>query len=174
MLEEKAEMYGYKLLEIPKHILNEIDISSTKIRQAIYSGHIEKANKLLGYDFFFEGKVVEGDKLGRTLGYPTANLEYTDPDKIHLGEGVYAATVEINGVQNKGMLSIGKRPTLNDTIERVEVNIFNFDEHIYGQNIKVSVKKYLRPQEKYDSLADLKAQLAKDKVASLEALVHYS
>jgi riboflavin kinase / FMN adenylyltransferase len=174
LLEEKAEVYGYRLLEIPKHILNEIDISSTKIRQAIYLGNIEKANKLLGYDFFFEGTVVEGDKLGRTLGYPTANLEYTDPDKIHLGEGVYAAIVEINRTRKKGMLSIGKRPTLNDTIERVEVNIFDFDEHIYGQNLKVSVKKYLRPQEKYNSLTDLKAQLAKDKVASLEALVHYS
>lgn len=174
MLEEKAELFGYRLLEIPKHILDEIDISSTKIRQAIHSGQIEKANRLLGYDFFFEGKVVAGDKLGRTLGYPTANLEYTDPDKIHLGEGVYAVTVEVNSIQKKGMLSIGKRPTLNDTIERVEVNIFDFDEHIYGQNIKVSVKHYLRPQEKYDSLADLTAQLAKDKLASLEALANYS
>jgi riboflavin kinase / FMN adenylyltransferase len=174
LLEKKADIYGYRLFEIPKHILDEIDISSTKIRQAIQSGHIEKANKLLGYDFFFEGKVVAGDKLGRTLGYPTANLEYTDPDKIHLGEGVFAVTVEINSVQKKGMLSIGTRPTLNDTIERIEVNIFDFDENIYGKKIKVSVKKYLRPQEKFDSLADLMTQLTNDKVATIEALKNYS
>ena len=174
LLEEKAPVFGYNLLEISKHILDEIDISSTKIRQAIYTGDVEKANKLLGYDFYFEGKVISGDKLGRQLGYPTANLHYTDPDKIHLGEGVFAVTVHINDYTKKGMLSIGKRPTLNDTIERVEVNIFDFNEDIYEQNIKVSVKKYLRPQEKYSSLEKLKDQLEKDKLASLKVLLPYS
>jgi riboflavin kinase/FMN adenylyltransferase len=174
LLEEKAAVYGYNLIEISKHILDEIDISSTKIRHAIQSGNIEKANKLLGYDFFFEGKVITGDKLGRQLGYPTANLVYTDSDKIHLGEGVFAVTVSINGSNKKGMLSIGKRPTLNDSIERVEVNIFDFTEDIYGQHLKVSVKKYLRPQQKYDSLEKLKKQLEKDRLASLEMLLPYS
>jgi riboflavin kinase / FMN adenylyltransferase len=174
LLEEKKDIYGFKLLEIPRHILEEVGISSTKIRQAIKSGDIEKANKLLGYDFFFEGLVVEGDKLGRTLGYPTANLELTDPDKIHLGEGVYAVTVELANEVKKGMLSIGKRPTLNDTKERIEVNLFDFNEDLYNLSIRISVKKYLRAQVKFDSLTDLKLQLQKDKEASLEALSTYS
>src|SRR5438093_1167959 len=95
LLEQKAAVFNYKLLEVPRHLLDEIAISSTKIRKALHSSQIEKANKLLGYDFFFEGVVVEGDKLGRQLGFPTANLVYTDVDKIHLGEGVYAVQVTI-------------------------------------------------------------------------------
>lgn len=174
LLEEKSPVYGFNLVEIPKHILEEIDISSTKIRKAIQSGEIEIANKLLGYDFFFEGIVVEGDQLGRTLGYPTANLQIQDSDKIHLSEGVYAVTVEILGNVKKGMLSIGKRPTLNDIVERIEVHIFELNENLYQQSIRVSVKKYLRAQEKFNSLTELKDQLQQDEQASLEALSPYS
>jgi riboflavin kinase/FMN adenylyltransferase len=174
LLEEKSPVYGYRLLEIPKHILEEIDISSTKIRGAIRSGEIEKANKLLGYDFFFEGVVVEGDKLGRTLGYPTANLEIRDHDKIHLGEGVYAVTTEVDGIAKKGMLSIGKRPTLSDTVERIEVHIFDFNENLYQKTIRLFVKKYLRAQAKFSSLDELKFQLQQDERTSREALSSYS
>lgn len=170
LLEEKSPVYGFHLVEIPKHILEAIGISSTKIRQALQTGEIEKANKLLGYDFFFGGTVVEGDKLGRTLGYPTANLEIRDNDKIHLAEGVYAVTVEVSGHKKNGMLSIGKRPTVNDTVERIEVHIFDFNESLYHQSIRVSVKKYLRGQAKFDSLADLKQQLQLDEQASRTAL----
>ncbi len=170
LLEEKAPVFNYTLLEIPKHILDEIGVSSTKIRNALLASDIETANKLLGYDFFFEGKVVEGDKLGRQLGYPTANLEYTDKEKIHLGHGVYAVYVEINGVVKKGMLSIGNRPTLLHSDEKIEVNIFDWDEEIYGQTLRVIVKKYLRGQEKYDSLEELIRQLHKDKEDSLSCL----
>lgn len=170
LLEEKASTYQYQLLEIPKHVLDEIGISSTKIRQALLHSEIETANKLLGYSFFFEGVVVKGDQLGRQLGYPTANLNYTDKDKIHLGDGVYAVYAAIDGTQKKGMMSIGKRPTLNDTIEKVEVNIFDFDENIYGKTIRVSVEKYLRPQEKYNSLEELVKQIHQDKKESLKYL----
>lgn len=170
LLEDKAGEYGYKLVEIPKYILDEIAVSSTKIRNAILESDVETANKLLGYDFFFEGVVVQGDKLGRTLGYPTANLEYTNRDKIHLGHGVYAAYAEINGIQKKGMLSIGNRPTLTHSEEKVEINIFEWDEDIYDSMVRVYVKKYLRGQEKYSSLDELKAQLALDKENSLTVL----
>jgi riboflavin kinase / FMN adenylyltransferase len=170
LLEEKAPVFNYKLLEIPKHILDEIGVSSTKIRNALLASDIETANKLLGYDFFFEGKVVEGDKLGRQLGYPTANLEYTDKEKIHLGHGVYAVYIEINRVVKKGMLSIGNRPTLLHSDEKIEVNIFDWDEEIYGQTLRIIVKKYLRGQEKYDSLEELIRQLHKDKEDSLSCL----
>lgn len=170
LLEEKSIVYGYQLIEVPQHVIDEIEISSTKIRSALLEGDVITANKLLGYDFFFEGLVVSGDKLGRQLGYPTANLVYTDKDKIHLGEGVYAVYVQIDDVVKKGMLSIGKRPTLYDVLERVEVNIFDFDGDLYGRTLKVIVKKYLRQQEKYPSLDALKAQIDKDKLNSLNVL----
>jgi len=170
LLAEKADHYNYRLLEIPKYILQEIAVSSTQIRKALLESDIERANKLLGYNFFFEGIVNKGDQLGRELGYPTANLEYTDSDKIHLGHGVYASYTKVDGLTYKSMLSIGKRPTLENSNERVEINIFDFDKQIYGQTIRVIVKQYLRAQERYPSLEELKKQLAMDKQSSLAVL----
>jgi len=170
LLEQKASTYNYQLKEIPKQLLDEIAISSTKIRKALLASDITTANKLLGYEFFFEGMVIQGDKLGRQLGYPTANLKYTNEDKIHLGEGVYAVYVKVKGEEKKGMMSIGTRPTFNDTAEKVEVNIFDFDKDIYGVEISVRVKQYLRPQEKYDTVEALIAQIDKDKENSLKVL----
>lgn len=170
LMEDKAAEYGYHLLEIPKHVLDEIGVSSTKIRQAILSSDIDTANKLLGYAFFFEGLVIRGDQLGRKLGYPTANLAYTNKDKIHLGHGVYAVYVEVEGQQKIGMMSIGNRPTLTKSDERIEVNIFDFDKDIYGKTIRVTVKKYLRGQEKYASLDELIQQLHRDRENSLRVL----
>ena len=170
LLAEKADEYNYRLLEIPKYILDEVAVSSTKIRAALLESHVDNANRLLGYHFFFEGVVIEGDKVGRKLGYPTANLKYTDRDKIHLGHGVYAAYAECNGKQYKGMLSIGNRPTIENSDERVEINIFDFDEEIYGETVRVIVKNFLRGQQKYASLEDLKKQLALDREDSLSVL----
>jgi riboflavin kinase/FMN adenylyltransferase len=170
LLQEQAPRWDYRLIEIPRHVIEEIGISSTKIRKALLESDTETANLLLGYDFFFEGMVVKGDALGRTLGYPTANLEYTDPEKIHPGHGVYAVYVDVEGERKKGMLSIGNRPTLENSEEKVEVNIFDFDKDIYGQTIRVTIRKFLRPQEKYSSLEELTTQLAKDKEDSLAAL----
>ena len=164
LLEKEQEKYNYHLVEIPKHLLNEISISSTKIRNAIRESDIITANSLLGYSFFFEGKVVEGDKIGRTIGFPTANLNYTNDDKIRLGEGVYAVYADVNSERKKGMLSIGKRPTFNDISEKVEVNIFDFDKNIYGSVIKITVEAFLRQQEKYNSIEELKKQIGLDKV----------
>ena len=170
LLQKMAPEYHYQLIEIPKHVTNEIVISSTKIRNALLESDVETANELLGYDFFFTGKVVNGDKLGRELGYPTANLEYTNSDKIHLGQGVYAVYVKVKEAVYKGMLSIGTRPTIGEGDEKVEVNIFDFNEEIYRQEITVTVKKYLRPQVKYSNLYELEKQLAKDKEDSLRLL----
>lgn len=169
-LEENAERFQYKLIEIPVHLLNEIAVSSTKIRSAILSSEVEKANTLLGYHFFFSGVVIQGDQLGRKLGYPTANLQYTDPDKIRLGHGVYAVYATVEGERKKGMMSIGVRPTLTHSDERVEVNLFDFDRDIYGAEMQVEVVQFLRAQEKYPSLDELIAQLHKDKEKSLEVL----
>ena len=169
-LQKSTAKYNYRLVEIPKHLLDEIAVSSTKIRNAILESDISTANKLLGYSFFFEGEVIKGDQLGRTLGYPTANLKYLDEDKIHLGYGVYAVYAEVDGQLKKGMLSIGNRPTLNDTAERVEVNIFDFDKDIYHRKLKVTVQHFLRRQEKYPSLELMVEQLHRDKEESLSIL----
>src|SRR2546423_684514 len=148
LLEKMANEYHYTIREIPKHVLDEIAISSTNIREAIVHGDIDTANKLLGYDFFFEGVVVHGDKLGRKLGYPTANLKITDDEKIHLGNGIYAVYADVDGEHKQGMMSIGFRPTVDGKKRVIEVNIFDFDKEIYGQSIRVYVKKYLRPDRK--------------------------
>ncbi|HEU0065466.1 MAG TPA: bifunctional riboflavin kinase/FAD synthetase [Flavisolibacter sp.] len=170
LLQQQSIHYNYKLLEIPKHVLDEISVSSTKIRNALLNSQVELANKLLGYTFFFEGKVVKGDQLGRKLGFPTANLEYTDRDKIHLGNGVYAVYVQIGNQHLKGMLSIGNRPTLSGSPVLVEVNIFDWNKEIYGETIRITVSAYLRKQEKYPDLKSLEIQLQRDKESSLKIL----
>lgn len=170
MMEEKAAVYNYRLKEIPEHILNTIKVSSTNIRNAILHSNVEEANNFLGYDFFFEGEVFHGDKIGRTIGYPTANLKSTDDEKISLGDGIYAVNATVEGKTYKGMMSIGFRPTVNGKLRVTEVNIFDFDKEIYGQIIRISVKKYLRSEVKFNGLEALKEQLHKDKQDSLACL----
>ncbi|HWJ91813.1 MAG TPA: riboflavin kinase [Flavisolibacter sp.] len=114
--------------------------------------------------------MIKGDQLGRQLGYPTANLEYNDHDKIRLGHGVYAAYAELEGQRFGGMLSIGNRPTLLNSNERIEINIFDFDRDIYGKTLRVIVKQFLRVQEKFESLDALKHQLLQDRINSLASL----
>jgi riboflavin kinase/FMN adenylyltransferase len=201
LLEKMAPVYNYILKEIPKHVLDEIAISSTNIREAIIHSDIETANKLLGYNFFFEGLVVDGDKLGRKLGYPTANLKMTDEEKILLGNGIYAVYVDVNRESSivkekglytnsrftipsaaeglpkaqhdsrlKGMMSIGFRPTVDGKKKVIEVNIFDFDKEIYGKIIRVYLKKYLRPEIKFNDLDELVKQIDQDKIESLKVL----
>ena len=170
LMEEKAEVYKYHLKEIPEHILNAIKVSSTNIRNAILHSNIEEANNFLGYDFFFEGEVIHGDKIGREIGYPTANLKSTDDEKIVLGDGIYAVYAEAEGKKYKGMMSIGFRPTVNGKTRVTEVNLFDFDREIYGKVIRVYVKKYLRSEVKFNGLEELKQQLHKDKEDSLKHL----
>ncbi len=172
LLEKKAVEYNYHLKEIPKHILENISISSTNIRQAILHNDIATADKLLGYDFFFSGKVIHGDKLGRKLGYPTANLKINDEEKIIPGNGIYAVYAQPEGYSEKlkGMMSIGFRPTVDGKKRVVEVNIFDFDKEIYDQTLKVFVKKYLREEVKFNGLNELVKQIDQDKVDSLKVL----
>lgn len=172
LLEKKAVEYNYYLKEIPKHILENISISSTNIRQAILHNDIATADKLLGYDFFFSGKVIHGDKLGRKLGYPTANLKINDEEKIIPGNGIYAVYAQPEGYSEKlkGMMSIGFRPTVDGKKRVVEVNIFDFDKEIYDQTLKVFVKKYLREEVKFNGLDELVKQIDQDKVDSLKVL----
>lgn len=172
LLEKKAEQYNFHLKEIPKHILEDISISSTNIREAILHCDFATADNLLGYEFFFTGEVVHGDKLGRKLGYPTANLKIYDEEKIIPGNGIYAVYVQTEGSKErqKGMMSIGFRPTMDGKNRVIEVNIFDFDKEIYGQKLKVFVKKYLREEIKFDNLEDLVKKIDQDKIESLKVL----
>lgn len=170
LLESKSAAYNYQLMEIPVHLLDALKVSSSNIRQAILHGHVDEANKLLGYPFFFEGEVVHGDKIGRTIGYPTANLKNTDEEKIVLGDGIYAVYAEVDSVRYKGMMSIGFRPTINGKKRVVEVNLFDFATEIYGEFIRVIVIKYLRSEVRFNGLEELKQQLHKDKEDSLAVL----
>jgi riboflavin kinase/FMN adenylyltransferase len=194
LLEEYSARLGFNLMEIPAHLINDNTVSSTRIREAVLQGNIERSNTLLGYDFFFEGTVVDGNKLGRTLGYPTANLHIEHEEKLIPGNGIYAVQVSIgkrqSAIGNKtansprhdehafsfddsrlnGMMSIGIRPTIGGTDRVIEVNIFDFNEDIYGATLRVYVKRYLRPEVKFNGLDALVEQLAKDKEDTLKAL----
>ena len=179
LLEQYAREHAFELIEIPVHVIDEASISSTKIREALLQGNIGVAAQFLGYDYFFEGLVVEGNKLGRTLGYPTANLQLQAADKLVPGNGVYAVEAEIintigkdplPAVVYRGMMNIGVRPTIGGIGRVIEVNIFDFDKDIYGSTLRVHLKKYLRGEQKFNGLDALKEQLAKDRQHALEAL----
>ena len=172
LLENEAGKFGYTVKEIPEHVLQNVTISSTKIREALLNGDIGTANEFLGYDYFFSGLVIEGNKLGRTIGYPTANLQIADEQKLIPANGVYAVEVKVEGFDKvyKGMMNIGVRPTIDGTNRVTEVNIFDFDETIYGKSVKVFLVKRLRSEIKFNGLDALKEQLAKDKQDTIAAL----
>lgn len=174
LLEEYSRKLGFNLIEISPHIIQENAVSSTRIRNSLLEGHLEAANALLGYDYFFEGKVVEGNKIGRTLGYPTANLELEDQEKLIPANGIYIVEAQLadDVVRFKGMMSIGIRPTLSDGKFMIEVNLFDFQEEIYGRSLRVFVKKYVRPEVKFEGLDQLKEQLHRDKQQALEYFSH--
>jgi riboflavin kinase/FMN adenylyltransferase len=174
LMEMLQEKFHYKLIEIPGKILNDITISSTQIRSAIEAGNITSANRLLGYHYFFEGEVIEGNKLGRTIGFPTANLHTQDAEKLIPGNGVYAVRVlrlqHANSVWMQGMMNIGVRPTVDGSQQTTEVNIFSFDEEIYGEKLRIEVIQHLRQEQKFDGLAGLTSQLNKDRIAAVKVL----
>ena len=139
-------------------------ISSTKIRKAISSGCIEEANQMLGYEYSLLGVVVAGNQLGRTIGFPTANMQLYEPLKLVPGNGVYKVRVEAVGRILAGMCNIGLRPTVShDTRLTIETNIFDFDEDIYGLPIKVTFLHKIRDEHRFSSIGELKAQLEQDR-----------
>jgi riboflavin kinase / FMN adenylyltransferase len=162
LLKSKEALYNFVVKEIPEHVLTNVTISSTKIRNAMLEADIEKATSFLGYDYFFSGKIIEGNRLGRTIGYPTANLQIEDEHKLIPANAVYAIDVQLGTSAYKGMMNIGMRPTVDGKKRTVEVNIFDFNEDIYGQIMKVTLKKSLRNEVKFSGLEELKKQLAID------------
>ncbi|MDP4150860.1 MAG: riboflavin biosynthesis protein RibF [Bacteroidota bacterium] len=199
LLEKMALSEGFELQEIPAHLSHSLSVSSTRIREAILNGDMDLANELLGYPWFFSGKVIEGDKLGRTLGYPTANLQIADPEKLTPCDGVYAVEAEIwdgdaggsgaesagsgdvgaagsgevaaagsgggsgdAGARLKGMMNIGFRPTVGGVRRLIEVHLFDFHTTIYGRELQIIPRQYLRGEQKFAGLDALKEQLARD------------
>lgn len=172
LLEALADELQYQVKEIPEHVLRDITISSTRIREALLEGNVQKANEFLGYRYFFTGLVTEGNKLGRTIGYPTANLQIQDDQKLVAGNGVYAVQVVVENMAGVfgGMMNIGTRPTVDGTKRAIEVNIFAFDEMIYNRLVTVTMLTRLRDEVKFNGLDALKAQLAKDKLDAMKVL----
>ena len=168
LLKKSETKFGFEVKEIPEHILKDITISSTKIRDAMHTGDIETAASYLGYDYFFSGTVIQGNKLGRTIGYPTANLLILNENKLIPADGVYAVDIHLEQRMLKGMMNIGMRPTVDGKKRTIEVNIFNFDEDIYEKDLKIILKKHLRSEIKFNGLDELKAQLAEDKEEAIK------
>ena len=168
LLRRLSSTYGYDVTEISKQQVEDITISSTKIRNALAEGKIETANSLLDRAYSMTGAVVKGKQLGAELGYPTANLKLSHKLKLVPKDGIYVCTVELKNQSFQGMLYIGKVPTLDEAGNRtIEVNIFAFAEDIYGQEITLSLLHYLRDDHKFEGLSALKAQLKLDKENSL-------
>lgn len=163
-LKKNAPKYGFEVEEIAAKDVDNIAVSSTKIRVALERGDVLTANKYLGYNYFFSGTVTKGRQLGRTLGYPTANIELHDNYKLVPGDGVYAVRVYIHNKSYNGMMSIGFNPTVNGTKRTIEVNIFDFNTDIYGENITVFFYRKLRNEAKFSGLGELKEQLLQDKL----------
>lgn len=174
LLEEMSAKYHYAVKEIDEQVLNEVTISSTRIREALTRGDIATANAFLGYPYFFEGEVIHGDKRGRSIGYPTANLKVTDPDKLIPADGVYAVRVTLqnqNSIDSiNGMMNIGVRPTVDGMNHMTEVNLFDFNQDIYGKKIEVSVVQRIRGEQKFSGLDALQAQLKKDQQDAMDIL----
>lgn len=175
-LRQSAHEHGIQAERLNQVIIENLRVSSSGIRNMIGEGRITTANKALGYPYFMNGNVVKGNRLGRVLGYPTANIEINEPLKLLPRNGVYAVLVRLGNDVYKGMLSVGIRPTINPSgsTRVVEVNLFNFDGDLYGSKIKVAFIEWLRCEKKFNSLDDLKEQIAVDKEEVLKILNNYN
>lgn len=191
-LEAFSKIYNYSIEEIPEQDINDVAVSSTKIRKALLDGDVALAATYLGYHFAINGPVIKGDKIGRTIGFPTANIFVEETYKLIPSDGIYAVTIEMmeeksevesqeSGVESssrlrtkdsrlnlyRGMAYIGQRPTINGMTRNIEVNIFDFNREIYGQHIKMNFLKFLRHDVKFTGLETLTQQLHQDKLDTL-------
>lgn len=167
LLEKMASENNFVVEETKAVLVNGLAVSSTKIRNALSEGDIITANEFLGYHYPVSGTVVAGKKIGRTIGYPTANID-VDPIKLLPKNGAYIVDVEHNGQMHKGMLSIGTNPTVNGTKKTTEVYILDFDQDIYGENITVYFRDYLHDEIKFESLEKLIERLDEDKQLTMD------
>ena len=185
-LEQFASIFDYSVDEIPEQDINDIAVSSTRVREALIKGDIKTANLYLGYPFELTGTVIRGDQIGRTIGFPTANLQVHEPHKLIPAYGIYAVEVHIyNHIQNittgeyheespvsvaKGMGYIGTRPTVDGMNRAIEISLFDFNEDIYGKTLRVKFLHFIRHDERFNSLEEMKAQIKEDEV-KIRALI---
>jgi len=162
-LQKFASVYGFEVEEIPVQLLDNVGVSSTKIRKALFHGDVDKAAEYLGYQYELCGTVVNGNAIGRSIGFPTANLELGDVKKILPADGVYAVWVIVDKKTYKGMMNIGKKPTLNSQIRTLEIHLLEFDQYIYNKKIKIKFVKRIRDEIAFCELIELKEQLEKDR-----------
>ncbi|URM37707.1 bifunctional riboflavin kinase/FAD synthetase [Flavobacterium anhuiense] len=159
--------YGFEVEQISAEEIQDVSVSSTKIRKALNEGNMALANEYLGYSYFLNGTIVKGKQLGRTIGFPTANIHIEEDYKLIPKIGVYVVRAIVNNEIVFGMMNIGFNPTVNGEKQTIEVHLFNFDKDIYDQNIEVSLLHYIREEQKFSSVDALKAQLDQDKINSL-------
>ena len=163
---EQYEKYGrelgVKVSRTERFVLDDVTVSASAIRQLLAEGNVARAAKMLGYPYSLEGVVVRNNQLGRTIGFPTANLQLIDQKKMLPAAGVYAVSVEARGKTYNGILNIGTRPTIGDGALSVEAHILDFSEDIYGEKIRIHFHRYIRPERKFNSLQDLKHQIEAD------------
>jgi riboflavin kinase/FMN adenylyltransferase len=169
-LKHYGPSYGFEVEEIPKQDINDVGVSSTKIRTALAQHHIEIANQYLGYPYAMEGIVVKGDQIGRSIGFPTANIQIQESHKLIPADGIYAVHIQWQSQTYKGMLYIGDRPTVQGSKKVIEVNIFDFDKEIYDEQIQVKLIQYIRGDQKFDSLDALKLSIQQDEINCRKAL----
>ena len=162
--------FDFKVEEIPAQEIDEVSVSSTKIRNALLNGDIQTANSYLGYQYMLCGKVVKGKGLGKDLGFPTANIKIEASYKLIPQNGVYIVNCEFEGQCVPGMMNIGMNPTVNGSAKSIEVNLFDIDQNLYQKNIEVRFLKKIRDEQKFDSLATLSHQLHQDKKTALNFL----
>lgn len=171
LLEKEQTVYGYKLIEIPEQVVDEASISSTKIRNALLNGNVQESAAMMGRYYRIKGTVIKGNQLGRTIGYPTANLRLLDENQLLPAIGIYCVQVRYGNFLYGGMLSIGHNPTVTQEKSiKIEVHIFEFHKEIYGEEIELVFIDKMRNEEKFSSVEELKMQLKKDEVAAREVL----
>lgn len=169
-LKEHIDQYGFDLEEISREDVDNVGVSSTKIRKALEEGKINIANEYLGREYELNGIIIKGQQLGRSIGFPTANIHITHDYKLIPCDGAYAVTANVEGEEYKGMLNIGMRPTVNGNSQTIEVHLFDFEGDLYDKRISVRLKAYLRPEIKFSGLEALQEQLRKDKTDALQFL----
>ena len=160
--------YGFEVEQISAQEIQDVSVSSTKIRKALQDGNMSLANEYLGYAYFLTGEVVKGKQLGRTIGFPTANIQIKEDYKLIPKNGVYVVKTFIGQKEVFGMMNIGFNPTVNGQKQTIEVNLFDFNADIYGEKLEISLLKYLREEQKFGSVDLLKEQLNQDKKTALE------
>lgn len=171
-LQEYSKLYDFDIEEIPAQDIDDVSVSSTKIRKALAEGNVKTANTYLGYPFMLNGKVVNGKQLGGKIGFPTANIDVEEEYKLIPKTGVYVVRSSVDGKIIYGMMNIGKRPTVDGKHQTIEVHFFDFNQDLYEQSLTVELLYFLRDEHKFDSVEHLISQLQKDEIQARDFIAN--